>query len=132
MFINRQHAGIRLATQIVALIDRNSQFELQKIIVLGLPRGGVPVALEIALELKCPLNVITSKKIGAPEQPELAIGAVTSNGVVIIDTRLKEYLGVTQAYLDKEKEYLASRTKRMETTLRQAASLSQDLDLKNK
>jgi len=132
MFINRQQAGILLAKQLTQLIAQDEQLDAHKMIVLALPRGGVPVGLEIALTLNCPLNVITSKKIGAPDQPELAIGAVTSNGVVIVDSQLKEFLRVPQSYIDKEREYLANKTKMLEHTWRQAAQLPEDLALQNK
>ncbi len=132
MFINRQQAGILLAKEVAQLIEQNGQYDLSKIIVLALPRGGVPVALEIALALNCPLNVIASKKIGAPDQPELAIGAVTSDDVVVVDTQLQQYLGVSEKYIAKEREYLATKTKRTEQTWRHAAGLASNLELKHK
>jgi putative phosphoribosyl transferase len=69
MFRNRQDAGRRLASELakLGLVDP---------IVLALPRGGVPVATEIALELNAPLDVVIVRKIGAPDNPELAVGAI--------------------------------------------------------
>ncbi len=131
MFINRQQAGSLLAEKVQQVIDQDGQYDKSKMIVLGLPRGGVPVALELALNLNVPLNVITSKKIGAPEQPELAIGAVTSDGVVVVDVQLKEYLGVSDSYLEKERGYLANKTKKMEQSWRESAGLPKDLNLKD-
>src|SRR5678816_41094 len=54
-------------------------------IVLGLPRGGVPVAHEIARELELPLDVVVVRKVGAPGQPELAMGAVASGGARVVN-----------------------------------------------
>jgi predicted phosphoribosyltransferase len=84
------------------------------------------------MRLDCPLNIIASKKIGAPDQPELAIGAVTSDGIVMVDDRLKEYLQVPQIYLDEEIEFLVRKTKEQESTLRRLSRLKADLDLKDK
>jgi putative phosphoribosyl transferase len=57
-------------------------------IIIGLPRGGVPVAYEIALALKAPLDIITVRKLGAPSQPELAIGAIASGGIQALNDEL--------------------------------------------
>lgn len=132
MYINRQQAGVLLAKEVTQLIANDEQFDKSEIIVLALPRGGVPVALEIALQLDSPLNVIISKKIGAPDQPELAIGAVTADGVVVIDDQLRQYLGVSSEYLANEREYLAHKTEKMEYTWRQSAGLPKDLNLRGK
>ncbi|MDH6230552.1 putative phosphoribosyl transferase [Mesorhizobium soli] len=69
MFRNRQDAGRRLASELAKL-------GLADPIVLALPRGGVPVGAEIALELNAPLDVVIVRKIGAPGNPELAVGAI--------------------------------------------------------
>ena len=69
-------------------------------IVLGLPRGGVVVAKEVAESLHLPLDVIVPRKIGAPKNPELAIGAIAGNGIVL-DQSLIQSLGVEKSYLDK-------------------------------
>lgn len=68
-FRNRREAGLRLAGRLAHLKERQP-------VVLALPRGGVPVAFEIALALDAPLDVVLVRKLGAPLQPELAIGAV--------------------------------------------------------
>ena len=59
----------------------------EPVVVLGLPRGGVPVALEVARALGAPLDVIVVRKLGVPFQPELAMGAVGEDGVRVINTR---------------------------------------------
>ncbi|HEX2570757.1 MAG TPA: phosphoribosyltransferase family protein [Polyangia bacterium] len=86
-FHDRQDAGRRLA-------ERLSPYRSQRPIVLGLPRGGVPVACEIARALEAPLDIFVVRKLGAPFQPELGIGAIAEGGVVIIDERA-ERLGVS-------------------------------------
>jgi putative phosphoribosyl transferase len=78
-FVDRVTAGRELA----ALLG---QYKHQPdVLVLGLPRGGLPVAFEIAQALHAPLDVMIVRKLGAPGQPELAIGAVASGGVTVIN-----------------------------------------------
>ncbi len=87
-FQNRTHAGQLLA-------ERLAHFAGQlDLLVLALPRGGVPVAYEIARALHAPLDVWVVRKLGAPQQPELAIGAVAPGGIEILDTRLIARLGI--------------------------------------
>jgi len=67
----------------------------EKPIVLGLPRGGLPVAHEIAVSLRAPLDVLVARKLGAPGHPELGIGAIAENGARYVDEALVAQLGVT-------------------------------------
>lgn len=69
-------------------------------LVLGLPRGGVPVAAEVARALGAELDVLVARKVGAPRQPELALGAVTASGELYLDTALVEHLRVSREELD--------------------------------
>jgi putative phosphoribosyl transferase len=62
-------------------------------IVLGLPRGGVPVAYEVARALELPLDVLLVRKLGLPEQPELAMGAIASGGALVVNEEVTHYLG---------------------------------------
>jgi putative phosphoribosyl transferase len=71
-------------------------------VVLGLPRGGVVPAAEIADALSLPLDVIVSRKIGAPGNPELAIGAVAEGGEPYLDARLAALTGASEAYVAEE------------------------------
>lgn len=73
-------------------------------IVLAVPRGGVVVGYEVARALGVPLDVIVTKKIGAPDNPELAIGAVAEDGTFILDDDLVERLGVPKEYVKQEVE----------------------------
>jgi putative phosphoribosyl transferase len=86
-FVDRRDAGERLAPMLAHLRPRNP-------IVLGLPRGGVPVAAIVADALHAPLDVIVVRKLGAPGQPEYAIGAVGEDGVRVLDEVAIGILGV--------------------------------------
>ncbi len=70
-------------------------------VVLGLARGGVPVAAEVAAELGAPLDVTVARKIGAPGRPEFGIGAVTAHGPVVVDEYSVRRLGMTPEDLDR-------------------------------
>ncbi len=72
---------------------------LAGVVVLALPRGGVPVGYEVAAALGAPLDVIGVRKIGAPRQPELAVGAIASGGVTMIDDHLAAQIGVDRSAL---------------------------------
>ena len=78
VFQDRRDAGQALVSEI-----RNC--ELQDPLVLGLPRGGIPVAFEVAAALGAPLDVIVVRKLGAPFQPELAVGAIASGGIRVLN-----------------------------------------------
>jgi putative phosphoribosyl transferase len=74
------------------------------VIVLGIPRGGVVVAHEVAQAIGAPLDVYITRKIGAPHNPELAIGAVASDGGMVLDHDLIQQLGVPEDYIERETE----------------------------
>jgi putative phosphoribosyl transferase len=95
-FVDRQEAGERLA---VALAG----FRGEDVVVLGIPRGGVVVAAVVARELRAPLDVVIPRKVGAPGNPELGLGAVAP-GVQVLDDRLIRTLGVSESYLRREIE----------------------------
>jgi putative phosphoribosyl transferase len=71
------------------------------VIVLALPRGGVPVGYEIAKALDAPLDVFVVRKVGLPGQEELAMGAIASGGVLVLDQHLIQMLGIGQEQLDR-------------------------------
>lgn len=85
--------------------------------VLGIPRGGVVVANEVARALESPLDIVVTRKIGAPGQPEFALGAVTQEGEVILDEQAARSLGASREYIDgqvrKEKEEVIDRMRRL-------------------
>ena len=74
----------------------------EDLVVLGIPRGGVVVANEVAKALDAPLDVVVTRKIEAPGEPEYALGAVTQEGDVMMDRQAAESLGASPAYLDDQ------------------------------
>jgi putative phosphoribosyl transferase len=98
VFQDRREAGRILAKELSSFKGRDD------VIVLGIPRGGVVVGHEIAQALNAPLDVYITRKIGAPHNPELALGAVASDGTLILDHQLAKRLGVSQDYIDAESE----------------------------
>jgi len=97
LFANRVEAGKRLASALADFVSKDG-------IVLAIPRGGVVVGFEVARALGLPLDVIVPRKIGAPDNPELAIGAMTEDGTIILDDKLVSYLGVSEDYIKSESE----------------------------
>ncbi len=87
-FRDRSDAGQRLA----ALLQR---FKGEKPLVLALPRGGVPVGREVANALHAPLEVFVSRKLGAPGQPELGVGAIAEGGAVYVDASSVRLLAIS-------------------------------------
>lgn len=81
-FSDRSDAGRQLARHLLEFADRDD------ILVLGVPRGGVPVAYEVAEALGAPLDIFVSRKLGVPEQPELAFGAMSAGGKVNLDDEI--------------------------------------------
>ena len=96
-FVDRVDAGKRLASALKG-------FSGKKGLVLAIPRGGVVVGYVIAKALNLQLDVIIPRKIGAPDNPELAIGAVAEDGTAILDENLIKYLGVSGGYIKEETE----------------------------
>src|SRR3954464_959844 len=94
-FQDRYDAGRQLATQLEKYAGRND------VLVLGLPRGGVPVAYEIARHLGVPLDVFIVRKIGVPGFEELAIGAIASGGVRVLNDEVVRLLPNAQQILDE-------------------------------
>lgn len=86
-FQDRRHAGVLLG-EAVAAIDPTDP------VVYALPRGGVPVGFEVARVLGCPLDVLVVRKVGVPFQPELAMGAVAEDGVVIRNDNVISLAGI--------------------------------------
>jgi putative phosphoribosyl transferase len=93
-FTDRREAGRLLAAQLVAPYGGR-----RDVIVLALPRGGVPVAFEVAQALNAALDVLPVCKLGVPWQPELAMGALSSNGAQYVDEALIREAGVSQPQL---------------------------------
>ncbi len=96
-FADRIDAGKRLASALADFHGKNAA-------VLAIPRGGVVVGYEIASALVLPLDVIIPHKLGAPNNPELAIGAIAEDGSTVLDENLITYLGVDRGYIQEESE----------------------------
>jgi putative phosphoribosyl transferase len=97
MFKNRKDAGRRLAARLL-------QYKDEQPVVLALPRGGVPVAYEVAMALNAPLDVVVVRKLGAPGQPELGIGAVVGGDYPqsVLNEEVLRVLDVSDDYLKRE------------------------------
>ncbi|RZS32741.1 putative phosphoribosyltransferase [Herbihabitans rhizosphaerae] len=93
-FDNREHAGRLLG-------ERLAEGDWSSPVVLGLPRGGVPVAGAVARILDAPLDVVVARKIGAPDQPEFGLGAVTADGPPHYDQASLTMLGLTEENLSR-------------------------------
>ncbi|EKT76670.1 putative phosphoribosyltransferase [Rhodococcus opacus M213] len=107
-FLDRRDAGRRLAGRLQAFRDENT-------VVLGLPRGGVPVAYEVARALDAPLDVIVVRKLGVPYQPEFAFGAIGEDGVRVLNDDV-----VRMAHVTAEELTMVERTQRAELQRRSA------------
>jgi putative phosphoribosyl transferase len=93
MFADRRDAGRRLAMKLAGFANRDD------VVVVGLPRGGVPVAREVATLLAVPLDVIVVRKLGDPSHPEYALGAIGEHGVRIVDDERIRRAGVDATQL---------------------------------
>ena len=94
LFQDRVQAGQLLADALMKYAHRHD------VIVLGLPRGGVPVAFEVASKLKAPLDVFVVRKLGLPGHRELAIGAIATGGVRVLNEEVIAELGLSQLTID--------------------------------
>ena len=95
VYANRRDAGVALAERLVHLDDRRD------VVVLALPRGGVPVAFEVARALDAPLDVFLVRKLGVPGQPELAVGAIASGGVRVLNANVIAAFAIPKRVIDE-------------------------------
>ncbi|MGH9139769.1 MAG: phosphoribosyltransferase [Vicinamibacterales bacterium] len=109
-FHNRADAGQQLAARLTRFTGRPD------VIVLGLPRGGIPVAFEVATRLHAVLDVCLVRKLGVPGHPELAMGAIAAGGVEVFSRNLIHHLGIAPALVAE-----VARTERLELERRDAA-----------
>jgi putative phosphoribosyl transferase len=93
-FVDRTDAGRRLAARLTAYADRSD------VVVLGLPRGGVPVAYEVARALHAPLDVFVVRKLGVPGHEELAMGAIATGGVRVLNDNVVGMLNIPDSIID--------------------------------
>lgn len=113
-YADRRAAGRALAEAVEAEIGQD-----RAPVVLGLPRGGVPVAYEVAQRLRAPLDVLVVRKLGVPGHPELAMGAVAAGGVRVLNDQVLRMANVPEAALDAVTEAERERVRRSEEAFRE-------------
>ncbi|MHB1561865.1 MAG: phosphoribosyltransferase, partial [Isosphaeraceae bacterium] len=111
-FRDRRQAGRRLAGALAAYAGKPD------VLVLGLPRGGVPVADEVAQALGAPLDVCIVRKLGVPGHEELALGAIASGGAWVLNDEVIESLGITGGQIEQIAEREGAELKRRELAYR--------------
>ncbi len=119
IFTNRRDAGRRLGEKLMSYKQRN------RIVVLGLPRGGIPVAKEVAEQLEAPLDVFSVRKLGAPSQPELAFGAIATGGVRVLNQEVVDMLGIDEETVENVTEREREELDRREKAYREETELVQ-------
>jgi putative phosphoribosyl transferase len=121
IFDDRRHAGAELAARLGQLETRRGA------VVLALPRGGVPVAYEVAVRLGAPLDVFLVRKLGVPGYPELAMGAIASGGVRVLNDAIVSMYDVPPALIERvalEEEVELERRERRYRPHRDAVELA--------
>jgi predicted phosphoribosyltransferase len=113
-FTDRREAGRLLASRLGRYAGRD-----QEVIVLGLPRGGVPVAFEVAHALRLPLDVYVVRKLGSPGFEELAMGAIASGGIRVLNQKVIKELHVDQGQVESVSAAETAELMRRETAYRQ-------------
>jgi len=119
IFRDRRHAGTELSERLDSYADRND------VLVLALPRGGVPVGFEVARSLRAPLDVLVVRKLGMPGHEELAIGAIATDGVRVINEELLERAGIGAAAVESVVERERLELDRRESVYRAGRSRPQ-------
>lgn len=112
IFANRTEAGQRVAAKLAGYAGRAD------VLVLGIPRGGVPVAFEVARALDAPLDVFLSRKLGVPGQEELAFGALASGGTRVLDEDLIRELNISAVDIEKIAQRVKAELERRERVYR--------------
>lgn len=92
VFKDRKDAALKLTKLL-------SKYKMKSTVVFGIPRGGVEIGYYVAKELECSLEVTIPRKIGAPLQPELAVGAVAEDGTIYVEREVAELVGVSEEYI---------------------------------
>ena len=112
LFRDRIDAGRELAAQLTAYADRND------VLVLALPRGGVPVAFEVARQLHAPLDVFVIRKLGVPSHPELAMGAIATGGVRVLNDQVVQGMAIPDWIIDDVARHEQTELERRERAYR--------------
>jgi len=117
-FADRHEAGVELASRLRAYRGRND------VVVLALPRGGVPVAFEVAEALDAPLDVFVVRKLGLPEHPEFAMGAIASGGVRVLSDDVVRWYNIPDGVIDAITRRELAELERREREYRQGRPLT--------
>jgi putative phosphoribosyl transferase len=117
-FANRREAGVELASKLRYYAGRHD------VVVLALPRGGVPVAFEIAEALDAPLDIFLVRKLGMPGHPEYAMGAIASGGVRVLSEDIVRAYGISPAMIEAIARDEQAELERREREYRKGASLT--------
>src|SRR5688572_15638432 len=112
-FRDRKQAGELLGRELARRLGQRDD-----VLVLALPRGGVPVAYEVAQVLRAPLDVFVVRKLGLPGHEELAIGAIASGGVRVLNHEVVDALGISQEVIDGVARREQQELKKREATYR--------------
>lgn len=112
IFRDRTEAGQYLATKLLSYKDRSD------VLVLALPRGGVPVAFEVAKALRVPLDIFLVRKLGVPGHEELAMGAISTGGVRVLNEDIVDYLRIPKHIIDAIADKELKELKRRELAYR--------------
>lgn len=112
IFTNREHAGRELARRL------HREVNCKDAIVLALPRGGVPVGYAVAQALRLPLDILVVRKLGVPSQPELAMGAIASGDVVVLNDDIMHMINGSQALVEEVSRIEREELLRRERTYR--------------
>src|SRR6266705_5642195 len=112
VYRDRRDAGKRLAELLSAYEERPD------VLVLALPRGGVPVAYEVAKALHAPLDVLIVRKLGVPGQEELAMGAIAAGGARFLNDDVVQFLGISDEVIDQAAEHEQRELERRERLYR--------------
>src|SRR5437762_943179 len=122
-FANRREAGKELSAKLSGYRGR------QDVVVLALPRGGVPVAFEIADAIDAPLDIFVVRKLGMPGHPEFAMGAIASGGVRVLSEDVIRWYGVTASTIEAVTQQELAELERREREYRRGRTL---MDLRNR
>lgn len=122
IYKDRKDAGCRLAEKLL-------QFKSENPVIIALPRGGVVTGYEVAKMLNAPLDVLIARKLGAPFQPELGIGAIAPNGVRVLNLDAIRFLGISK---DKIEEIIKRETKEMHRRIKLYRGDLPELDLQGR
>jgi predicted phosphoribosyltransferase len=122
VYRDRQEAGAELAGRLDALKGRSD------VLILGLPRGGVPVAYEVARSLRVPLDVLIVRKLGVPGRRELAMGAIAAGNILVLDAEIVAWYRIPQTAIDAVVQEERTELSRREQAYRDGRSPAQIRD----